>query len=66
MTGGCLREWTGLTALSDVEDGQTLWCCPMSKVDRGLRRCTGYTTRRCLACHFAAVAADKTDYVQPV
>jgi len=23
MTGGCLREWTGLTALSDVEGGQT-------------------------------------------
>ena len=29
-------------------------------MDRGLRRCTGFTTRRCLVCHFAAVAADKT------
>jgi len=66
MTGGCLREGTGLAALPEVEGRQTIWCCPMSKMDRSLRRCTGYTTRRCLGCHFAAVATDKTDYVQPV
>jgi hypothetical protein len=24
-----------------------------------LRRCTGFTIRRCLVCHFAAVAADE-------
>lgn len=29
-------------------------------MDRGLRRCTGFTILRCLGCHFAAVAADKT------
>ena len=31
----------------------------MSKMDRGFSRCTGFTTRRCLVCHFAAVAADE-------
>jgi len=53
-------------------DGQRYRGCPvlklgrlqnyyylMSKMDRGLRRCTGFTTRRCLVCHFAAVAADE-------
>lgn len=34
--------------------------CPVWKMDRGLRRCTCITIRRCLGCHFAAVAADKT------
>jgi len=28
-------------------------------MDRGLRRGTGFTIRRCLGCHFAAVAADE-------
>jgi hypothetical protein len=58
-TGGCLCEWTALLKLPDIENGQRLNSCPMSKMDRGLRRCTGFTIRRCLVCHFAAVAADE-------
>ena len=34
----------------------------MSKMDRGFCRCTGFTIRRCLGCHFAAVAADKCKF----
>jgi hypothetical protein len=32
---------------------------PMSKMDRGFCRGTCCTIRRCLVCHFAAVAADE-------
>ena len=28
-------------------------------MDRGFSRCSDFTTRRCLVCHFAAVAADE-------
>ena len=45
--------------LPDIEVGQRKDDYQMSKKDRGLRRGTGFTTRRCLVCHFAAVAADE-------
>ena len=59
MTGGCLYEWTALMTLPDIEVGQRRDYCPMSKMDRGFRRCTGFTIRQCLGCHFTAVAADE-------
>jgi hypothetical protein len=54
-----LYEWTALMKLPDIEVGQRQDYCPMSKMDRGFCRCTGFTIRRCLVCHFAAVAADE-------
>ncbi len=41
------------------EDGRSDWFVICLKMDRGLRRCIGYTVRRCLGCHFAVVATDK-------
>jgi hypothetical protein len=41
------------------EDGRPGWVVRFLKMDRGFHRCIDFTVRRCLTCHFPAVAADE-------